>query len=117
VIDFLTTTIGSFLGIGIYERYFKGASIAFWKGVEYKVLNIVFKTMDSDFIETLNSLKDYPRPEIELKKLVKSNIEKAAKELNIITTDKQLEDWSNKFGELYNPYISLSKRNKNINDN
>jgi hypothetical protein len=117
VIDFLITTIGSFLGVGLYERYFKEASIAFWKGAEYKVLDIVFKTLDPDFIDILNNLKDYPYPEIELKKLVKCNIEKAAKKLNIITTDKQLEDWSNKFGELYNPYISLSKINKNGDDN
>lgn len=109
MIDFLIGAVGAFFGVGLYERYFKGASVAFWSAVERRVLGLVFERLDPKMPGLMAALPTLLAPEYQLKERVYLAIIEAADEIGAELSESQMDRILDKFGELYNPFVNARK--------
>lgn len=102
--DFMSSLIGSFLGIGLYEKYFKGYSVFFWDFVERKLLESILNIMDYKIPDIFNA----ENPAQALRDEFLAAAETSASNLKA-QLPNDLDSLYNKFLKIYDPEINAKK--------
>lgn len=104
ILNFIFSFVGSFLGIGFYEKYFKGYSILFWDYTERKLLQSILNIMDYKMPEILSSTNSSERL------ITEFNFATAISTHNLkLPTVSDTTSLFNKFQKIYNPHINALK--------
>lgn len=104
IFNFFTSILGSFFGIGLYEKYFKGYSILFWDYTERKLLQSILNIMDYKMPEILSSKNPAEKLFLEF------NFATAISTYNLkLPSISDTTKLFSKFQKVYDPHINAIK--------